>query len=43
MNEEDTRPIGTRDYLTIDEAAAVAEVSRFTSYNWLEKGRFPAQ
>jgi len=43
MNEEDTRPIGTTDYLTIDEAAAVAEVSRFTIYSWLEKGCFPVK
>ena len=43
MNKEDTRPIGTRDYLTVDEAAVVAKVSKTTIYNWQEKGYFPVK
>jgi len=40
LSEDGKKPIGTKDYLTIDEAAAVAGVSKFTIYNWLEKGYF---
>ena len=43
MNAEDTRPVGTKDYLTVEEAAAMASVTKATIYNWLGRGYFPVK